>query len=179
MILIDATAISCVPSSAATGQSAPGSLACRRERAGDHVHQHLGSYNHYLGIHMKPLEAPHMHLLCQWKRAGDVTLLSARRHRCRADCDSPDHHESVEHHSSTSTKGTLAVKVQSTQERFYEALAPLGMPDLPTKSSGTGQRPSRVSKLKYAAEAVGRWSMITAAVVLIHLATLKFIFWPI
>jgi hypothetical protein len=92
---------------------------------------------------------------------------------CCVDRASPDNHPSI------SAKGTLAMKVHSTQERFYEALAPLGKPDLRTKTSGTGRRPSRISQLKDVAEAVGRWSIITSAVALIHVATLKYLFWLI
>ena len=68
------------------------------------------------------------------------------------------------------------MKIQSNQVRFYEALAPLGMPDLSTKASGTGQRPSRGSQLKDLGETVGRWSIISSAVVLLHLAALKYVF---
>ena len=68
------------------------------------------------------------------------------------------------------------MKIQSNQMRFYEALAPLGIPDLSTKASGRGQRSSRGSQLKNLAEAVGRWSIIGGAVVLLHLAALRYVF---
>jgi hypothetical protein len=113
---------------------------------------------------------------CQWKRADDGQLVSEWRHAEEAKLPSSAHDKTTQRYFPTLSNRRHVMNMPRLPAREVEALAWQGATQLPFPGPRIRGEALLTSRLKGSAEVAMRLIAVSASVLIIHIAALKYVF---